>query len=80
MRRSVPKGLCSVYLLFYGKLFSQSHGVAEVGRDLWRSPCPIPLFNQGCPESVAQDHVQTAFEQGCIRITFIKLQSSEICE
>ena len=34
----------------------------EVGRDLWRSSGPRPLLKQGHLETVAQDHVQTAFE------------------
>ena len=33
-----------------------------VGRDLWRSSCPIPLIEQGCPEQGAQECVQVGFE------------------
>lgn len=35
--------------------------MAEVGRDLWRSPGPIPLLNQGHLQQVVQDHVQMSF-------------------
>jgi len=34
----------------------------DVGSDLWRSSCPTSLLKQGYIELVAQDHVQTAFE------------------
>jgi len=36
--------------------------LTEAGRDLCRSPGSTPLFEQGHPELVVQDHVQTAFE------------------
>ena len=36
--------------------------MAEVGRDLWRSSGPNPLFKQGHPEQVALDKVQMVFE------------------
>ena len=41
---------------------SQNHGMAEVGRDLWRSSSPTPLPKQGHLERIAQDCVQMAFE------------------
>ena len=40
----------------------QNHGMAEAGRDLFRSPCPTPLLKQGHPERVPQDCARTAFE------------------
>ena len=40
-----------------------SHRVADTGRDLWRSPDPIPLLKQGHLEAVAQDHVRMAFDR-----------------
>lgn len=41
---------------------SQSHTVAEVGKNRWRSSCPTPLLKQGYREPVAQDRVQKVFE------------------
>lgn len=35
--------------------------MAEVRRDLWSSPGPIPLLNQGHLQQVVQDHVQMSF-------------------
>lgn len=37
--------------------------MVDFGRDLWRlsSPIPYPLM-QGCPQQVAQDHMQVDFE------------------
>lgn len=32
---------------------SQDHRMAEVGRDLWKSPAPRPLLEQGHPEQAA---------------------------
>lgn len=53
--------------------------MAEVGRNLWRSPGPFLLLKQGHPEPVAQDYVQVAFEhlQGrCIFLISILLSVS----
>jgi len=36
--------------------------MVEVGRDLWTSPCPVPLPKQGPLELHAQDHAQATFE------------------
>ena len=36
--------------------------MVEVGRDLWRSSCLIPLLKQGHLEQIAHDHVQMALE------------------
>lgn len=35
--------------------------MVKVGRDVARSPAPIPLLKQGYLESVAQEHVLMAF-------------------
>jgi len=35
----------------------QNHGMAGVGRDLWRSSSPIPLLKQAQLEQAAQDLV-----------------------
>lgn len=35
--------------------------MAEIGRDLWKSPGPI-RSEARCPEQVAQAHVQVAYE------------------
>jgi len=40
--------------------FFQTHRIADVYRDLWRSLCP--LLKQGHPEQVAQDQVQAGSE------------------
>ena len=42
-------------------MYSQDDGMAEVGRNLWRSSGPSPLHKQGHRESVTQDHVQVTF-------------------
>jgi len=42
-------------------ILSQKHKVVEVGRHLWRSSGPAPLFMQGHLELVVQDHIQLAF-------------------
>ena len=34
--------------------------VVEVGRDIWRSPCPTPLLKQAHLEHVAQDNMRRA--------------------
>lgn len=34
----------------------------EVGRELWRSSCPIPLLKQGHLESAVYDHIQVPFD------------------
>lgn len=39
-----------------------THRMVEVGRDLWRLPCPKPLLKQGHLELFSQDHVHMAFE------------------
>jgi len=41
--------------------------MVEVGRDLWTSSGPIPLFKQGHLDQAAPDHVRMASEylQGC---------------
>ena len=36
--------------------------MVRVGRDLWGSPSPTPLPNQGHLEQAAQDRVQVGFE------------------
>ena len=36
---------------------SENHRMAEAGRDLWRSSCPIPLLKQGHLDPVVQDLV-----------------------
>jgi len=36
--------------------------MAEVGKDLWRSPGPPSLLKQDHLQPAAQDHVHTAFE------------------
>lgn len=33
-----------------------------VGRDMWRSPGPTPLFKRGHLEQVTQDQVRVAFD------------------
>lgn len=34
----------------------------EVGRDLWKLSCPLPLFKQEHLELVPQGHIQVTFE------------------
>lgn len=36
--------------------------MVEIGSDLWRSFCPIPVFKQEHPEPFSWNHVQMAFE------------------
>ena len=40
----------------------QNQKMVEVGRDLWRSFCPTPLFKQGLLGLVAQEHTVRAFD------------------
>lgn len=39
-----------------------NHRMAQVGRELWRSPCPTPLFMQHHLQQAAQAQDQVASE------------------
>lgn len=59
-RVDMPYPIPWIYFFFFKQIvqvsyFSQNHGMVEVERDLWKSSCPIHLFEQGQPEHIAQD-------------------------
>lgn len=53
-------GVCKVHIKILKLL--ENHGMAEVGRHLWRFAGPTPLLKQVSVDPVAQIHGQAAFE------------------
>ncbi|KAK4832392.1 hypothetical protein QYF61_022247 [Mycteria americana] len=56
------------YTPYRQKESSRDDRVVEVGRDIWRSPCPTPLLKQTHIEHIAQDNISRVLE-GCYKIS-----------